>query len=211
MKSPSIAVRSVCVALLLPLLAAFSSTDTSAATRRAGRSDLFFGVGALDDDEAEIFGGFSLEAEQGNTVSIRWRLHFSDQFALETDLTYESGRVNMLDHGSEVDSADADTTFFLINGVFNLTRTPVSPFVSLGFGSYDHEASGILLPDGSGSFFIADIKEDGGVLDAAVGVDGRTDGALIWLFEVRYLDYDFDDFSEDWGRILYTGHIGLSF
>ncbi len=211
MKSPSIAIRTACAALLLPLLAALSSLDASAATRRAGRSDLFFGVGALDDDEAEIFSGFSLEAEQGNTVSLRWRLHFHDQFALETDLTYESGRVNMLDLGSEVDSADTDTTFFMINGVINLTRTPVSPFVSLGFGSYDHEASSILFPDGTGSFVLVDVQEDGGVLNAAVGVDGRTDGALVWLFEVRYLDYDFDDFSEDWGRILYTGHIGISF
>jgi hypothetical protein len=199
--------------VLLPALLTVLVSGPAAfgATGRAGSSDLYFGIGALEEQEADMFGDFSLEAEQGSTVSLRWRLHFTDLFALETDLTHESGRTRLKESGSSLDSSDADTTFFLINGVFNLTRTPISPFVSVGFGSFDHEASGILFPDGSGSFILVDVEEDGGVLNVAAGLDGRLENRLIWLFEVRLLNYDFDDFSDDWNRLFYSGHIGFSF
>ena len=199
------------IGVVMLLAAALGSPEAEAARRRAGSNDLLFGVGALDDDEAQIDPGFELQAEQGSTVSLRWRLHFTDFIALETDLTHETGRVNFIEFGDELDSTDADTTFFMINGVFNLTRTAVSPYLSVGFGSYDHEAEGLLFATGPGSYAVVDIYEDGGLYTFAAGVDGRTDGALIWLFEARLLDYSFGGFDEDWNRLLYTGYIGISF
>ncbi|HXI04526.1 MAG TPA: hypothetical protein VNI57_15235 [Candidatus Saccharimonadales bacterium] len=193
------------------LIAAAWAPAMEAAPRRAGHSDLFFGLGAVDSDEAQIFGGVSLQQEQGNTIAIRWRLHFNDLFALETDLTHENGRVNLRDHGDTIDSADADTNYFLVNGVFDFVRGPISPFVSFGFGSFDHKANGILLPTGGSSFSVTDITEHGGVLDFAAGVDGRQSNSLAWLFEARYLSYGFSDFKDDWGRISYSGYIGISF
>jgi hypothetical protein len=201
---------SIAMATALAALAA-GATGVEAASGRAGSNDLMFGVGSLSDDEAQIDPGFVLEQEQGNTFALKWRLHFTDFIALETDLTYESGRANFIEDGVELDSADTDTTFFMIGAVFNLTRTMVSPYVSAGFGSYGHNSSGLLFPSGQGGFVVVDIEEDGGLFTAAAGVDGRTAGPLIWLFEARYLDYSFDNFDDDWGRLLYTGYIGLSF
>lgn len=194
------------------LLAALvlAALPADAAPRRAGANDIYFGIGAVSDDEARIDDGFSLEHEQGDSVSLRWRLHFTDIVSLETDITHESGRVNFMELGQELDSTGADTSFFMINGVFNLTRTAISPYISVGFGSYDHEANGLLVASG-GSFISADIREEGGLLTAALGVDGRTGRYLVWIFEVRYLDYDFGGFDEDWAREIYAGLVGISF
>ena len=197
--------------VLVAVVLALAAPPAQAGTRRAGGNDLFFGLGFMAGDEARIDGGFSLESEESNGVALRWRLHFTDFFALETDFAHQSGRVRIIEDGNEVDSREADTTFFLLSGVFNLTRTPVSPFISAGFGSFDHESDEIVVPVGSGQFVVESIREEGGVLTAAVGLDGRTEGMLTWLFEVRLLDYDFDGFDEDWNRLIYSGYIGLAF
>lgn len=194
-------VATLCLALI--------PADSLADTQRRGRSDLLFGLGSITSQEAELDGPVSLDLDDGSAVSLRWRLHFTDRFALETDLTAEDSRARLLVDGYEIDDADADTSFFTVNAVFNLTENPISPYLSAGIGTFDHDA--VSVEQVGNTVFVDEVSETGGLFNAAVGVDGRTRGHLIWLVEVRWLSYEFEDFDEKWSRINFTGFIGFHF
>jgi hypothetical protein len=177
----------------------FLAPRALADTRREGKADLLFGAGSLSSQEASIDGFSSVDAGDGSTFDLRFRFHFTSNLAIEVAGTAESERTHLKSGGIVTDSLDTDTSFFAVNALFDLIEGPISPFVSLGVGNYDHRANGL------------GISEHGSLFDAAAGIDGRTRGRLIWSFEARLLHYEFADFNDNWNRIEYTGQLGFHF
>ncbi len=193
-------VRGKSSAIVTLVAAGFLFTAAAHAdTRRAGKSDLLLGLGAITSQEATIVGSLTLDAGDGSTFNFQYRYHFNENVGLEVDLIGESERTHLKLGGFTLDSVDSETDFFLVNALFNLSETPISPFVAVGVGRYDHQANAAL------------IQEGGPVFDAAVGLDGRTGGHLIWAFEARYLNYEFADFQDDWNRLVFSGQMGFHF
>lgn len=192
-----LAVLPACVLLASP---AFADTN------RAGKVDLLFGFGSLASDEASIDSFSTLEAGDGTTFEGRMRIHFNRNIGLETGYMWENENTELKVGGVTTDRTDSDTGFFFINALFDLTDGPISPYFAVGFGGYHHHADFV---DQFG--FIVDIHEDGPLFNAAAGIDGRTEGHLVWAFEVKYLQYEFDGFNDEWSRIQFSGHLGLHF
>jgi len=186
---------STAVMLLALMMAA---APALADTERAGKLDLLFGIGSLSSQTATIDGLASLEAGDGVAFDFRFRFHINPQFAIEVGGAWESENTDLVIRGYPPDSFDSDTSFYFVNGLFNMLQTPVSPYVSLGGGWYEHDAEGY-------------VQEEGGLLNAAVGIDGRTSGHMIWAFEVKWLHYEFGGFDEDWDRYQFSGFVGFHF
>jgi opacity protein-like surface antigen len=167
--------------------------------RRAGRGDLLFGLGSLASQEADIGGGTTLDAGDGVTVDLRFRFHFSENLGLEIGGTGETERTRLRVGGVVTDSLDTEIGFLFANIHFDLVAAPVTPYVSMGVGRFSHDADAI------------GVHESGPLFNAAVGVDGRNPGKLVWALEARLLHYEFDDFEDNWNRIQFSGQVGFHF
>lgn len=202
-------VRAAAAATLLALIG--SSGWAGAATLRAGQNDLIFGLGAVASQTADIDSFDSVDAGDGTTLGVRWRHHFTEYVGIEIDFTAEWEETALVSGGFRFDEVDSETNFFFVNILLNLTRTPVSPYVAAGLGRFDHQTDDIVIPLGGGFFDVITIEEDGSAFDLAVGVDGRSEGALVWALEARLLNYEFDGFREEWERLQFSGHLGFRF
>lgn len=195
----------VIVATVVTMLALATPAN---AQNRANKLDILFGLGSLASQEADIDQFSSLHAGDGTTFSVRLRYNFSPNIALEGDFTGESETTDLKDGGFTVDSVDTDTNFFFVNALFHFLESPISPYVSVGVGSFDHKGR-VLVQDQFGNLFSQRITESGGAFDAAGGIDGRARNHLVWAFEARLLHYDFNDFADNWNRWQFSGHIGF--
>jgi opacity protein-like surface antigen len=166
---------------------------------RAGSGELMFGLGSLSDQEVSIDGFSTLDADQGTTFDVRFQFHFTDNIGIQVEGMTESETTKLRTPGFFPVSDDTTTGFFIVNAMFHFVEDPISPYVAVGVGSFHHNAiSGFS-------------DESGGVFDAAVGIDGRTRGPLVWAFEARYLTYDFQDFVDSWKRYQFSGQLGFRF
>jgi len=179
--------------------ALFCGSTAHAKGWRAGRGELFFGLGSLSSEQVSVDGFSSLDADDGTTFDVRFQFHFNENLGIQVEGMGESERTTVRTPGFFPLSDDTTTRFFLVNALFNLTEGPISPFVAVGVGNFRHRNSG------------AGIDENGSAFDAAVGFEGQTRGPLVWAVEVRYLYYEFSDFQDAWNRYQYSGHLGFRF
>lgn len=191
--------------------AALAAGPPAAAADRKGSHELLMGLGSVSGQTATIYGPFDLEADEGISWGFRYRYNFTDFVAIEADMTWMEDESTYVESGFDVDTVDSETSWFLVNVVFHMTTTKVAPYLSAGAGFFEYEANLLTVSDGYGNLFVVDIEEDGPILDLAVGVDARTEGRLVWGFEARMLDYDFEDFQEDWSRLEFRGQLGWRF
>ena len=191
--------RSTLACLAVMILLGAGSAEAGASRR--GRTDILIGLGSLASQEVTDYGSITLDADDGTALSFMFRHHFSSNVAFEIDLITESDTMRHKYQGTTYETVDADTFWWYANLLIHVMETPVAPYVVAGVGHFSHEAD---YPGG-------DIDESGGALQVGVGVDGHFSRNLVWDFDVRMLSYEFEEFQEDWNRLLFSGRLGFRF